>query len=106
MKIFPITLVTLALAALPACNRATESDCRTAVQNIYDITGVDQDGLGPDPQKWVRSCRARASRAAVRCMIDAHTMSDLQACEGGLADELQTTAGGAPQGGGAPPADH
>lgn len=67
-----------------ACDsgKASESQCKKAVDNIRKITGLDKADLGARPETMVRSCRAQTTRASADCMIQAKTIEDLRGCEG------------------------
>ncbi len=78
-------MVRRALLLLPlilvACDHPTAADCRKAVENIDRLTAGMENDRERNPEAAVRACRARSSTAFVRCVIDAKTNEDLQACE-------------------------
>ena len=63
-----------------ACDKASEEDCRRAIDNISKITGTDPSAK--DVESAVRSCRAFSTQKGITCMSNAETRQDLQACEG------------------------
>lgn len=74
-----LPLAFLLLAAVPACNRPTEENCRKAIQNIDKVTGRTPEPV--DVAAAVRTCRAEASEEAVACWIAAKSPADVEACE-------------------------
>jgi hypothetical protein len=78
----PLLLLSTVLA-LASCDKPTEDACRKAIDNIQKITGIEASAGAPDAEAAVRKCRAQASRKAVQCMMDAKTVDDIAACEGG-----------------------
>jgi hypothetical protein len=87
-------LIAWSAAALAACAKPKAEDCEKAVANIRAIYGTAGIDFGVSPEAAVRSCRGGTRRASVQCMINAKTMEDLRACEGGvlLGDEEETQA--------------
>lgn len=71
------------LAVLVSCNKPSEDACQKAIDNIQKITGIENSAGAPDSAAAVRKCRAQASKTAVQCMIDAKTIENIAACEGG-----------------------
>jgi hypothetical protein len=77
-----LTIAVLAVGLSAGCGDSSEDRCRDAIRNIFKITGLDKTSSGPDEHAAIRSCRANASRDAIKCMIEAKTMDDLSKCEG------------------------
>jgi hypothetical protein len=78
----------LGLATATGCSGGNEARCQKAIENIFELTGLNKTGSGPDIHAAVRSCRANASSEAIDCMIKAKSVADLEECEGGVADDL------------------
>ena len=82
MKRILLVLVVASATCLGGCNRTSEAECRKAVENIDRIYGRTEDPGQLDPQAAIRACRGRDTKKKVKCMIDAKTVADLEACEG------------------------
>jgi len=78
MKMLPVLLL---LALGVGCSRATTEDCRKAVANIQRLRGLDNSAHAPDQEAFVRRCKSSAKPDAVRCLIGAKTLAELDACE-------------------------
>jgi hypothetical protein len=81
----------LVLALMPAglgCSKPKSEDCKKAIANIRKLTGATQSSIGRSPEAAIRACRGGASRESVQCVIDAKTLADLNACEGGMFGEM------------------
>lgn len=82
-----VLIATVVLVA-GACNRPSEESCREAVANIQRIAGTAQSEFGAEVEAAVRSCQGRGTKESVECMVEAQTLADLKACEGGVAKAM------------------
>jgi hypothetical protein len=70
-----------ALALAGACSKPSADDCRKAVLNLQRIRGLDTSAHAPDPEAFVRKCRATGDPKVVRCIIEAKTEGEVARCE-------------------------
>jgi hypothetical protein len=75
-----LALVT-ALAALGACNKPSQDDCRKALANMQRLMGTDQLLKAGDLDGEVRRCRGGSKRESVECAVKATTLDQLRACD-------------------------
>jgi hypothetical protein len=68
--------------AFAACSRPSETDCRNAVTNLQKLNDPEGTGLGPDPEQFVRKCRATGKKSTVACLTQARTIEEARACGG------------------------
>jgi len=81
MRRLPFALLVAATcAAISACGRPTEDDCRKAVLNVQKIRLGDGSSNAPDPEPAVRKCTSTGSRDQVACLIAAKSTADVDAC--------------------------
>lgn len=73
----------LAVLLLPAaaCSKPTDEDCRKAVLNLQKLRGQEGKTQPPDVEAFVRRCRSTGSTDSVRCLIDAKTPAEADACQ-------------------------
>jgi hypothetical protein len=74
-------VLSLALGGLAACSRPSLEDCRKAVLNLQRLRGLDTHPQAPDPEAWVRKCRATGNPENVRCLVAARTEAEADACQ-------------------------
>jgi hypothetical protein len=74
-------LLCAALAGAAGCSRPSEEDCRKAVLNLQRLRGLDSNPQAPDPEAAVRRCRSTGDQASVRCLIEAKSAADADACQ-------------------------
>jgi hypothetical protein len=87
----------LSLAALGCGKKAAGPDCATAVNHSMDLSKDTMKSMGTDDAMMkkmvdigVQHCKDdKWSADTVKCMIDAKTMADSQACYGKLTPEQQ-----------------
>lgn len=79
MKRLPIWIV--AVLAVVACNKPSESDCRKAIANMQRLMGTESLHDAAQIEGEVRSCKGGSKKKSVQCAIDAKTLADLQHCD-------------------------
>jgi hypothetical protein len=74
-------LLAVALSLLPftACGKPSDDDCRKAIVNLQRLRGQDQKPAA-DIEAFVRRCRSTGNSDNVRCLINARTAADADAC--------------------------
>jgi len=87
MMIRVLLVALLALAGAAGCNKPSESDCKKAVEHIRKLHGTEHEDPSIE-RAAVRSCRGNASKDAVKCILAAQDEAGLQACEGGLYEQM------------------
>ena len=76
-----VMLALLSSAALIACDKPSEGDCKKAINNIRVLLGTDK--LTEDTGQtaaWVRSCQGSAKKSSVKCAMEASTVEQLERC--------------------------
>jgi hypothetical protein len=73
--------IVLLLGLVAACSKPSQDDCRKAVLNLQRIRGLDTSAHAPDPEQFVRKCRATGTPESVKCLIAAQTEADVAKCE-------------------------
>jgi outer membrane biosynthesis protein TonB len=94
-SIYSVLLICAAMFSA-ACAKPKEEDCRRAIANIRNVYGTANFAQGVPPNAAVRSCRGSASKEAVRCVIAAKSIQELESCAGG-GEFLEAMKGEAPQ---------
>jgi hypothetical protein len=78
-RFLPLVLLLASLAPLVACDKPTEAECKTAIENLDKLHDV-----APEPKKEasaVRKCQASASKSSVQCMMKATTVEQANSCK-------------------------
>ena len=68
-------------AALAACSKPSETECKKAIANIRALLGTDKltEDTGQSAA-WVRSCQGSAKKESVKCAMEASTLDQLKRC--------------------------
>lgn len=93
MKLRVLSL--LAVCALTACDKPSETDCKKAIANIRLLLGTDKmtEDTGQSAA-WVRSCQGSAKKSSVKCAMEASTVDQLKRCGLIKAEDLEPPAQG------------
>lgn len=78
-----LRMLWLAVVVLPfaACSKPTEDDCRKAILNLQKIRGQESKPQEQDIDAFVRRCRSTGKVDSVRCLINAKTPAEADACQ-------------------------
>ena len=77
IRFLPLLLVIAALVA--ACDKPSEADCKKAIENINKLHDITME-----PGKVasaVRKCQASSSKSSVKCMGEATSVEQANACK-------------------------
>lgn len=77
----PWLAVALVVPMLSSCSKPSEDDCRKAIVNLQKIRGQDQKPQEPDLEAFVRRCRSTGNVGSVKCLINAKTAAEADACQ-------------------------
>jgi hypothetical protein len=80
MRAFTVVVLAIGALALAACNKPSEADCRRAVQQIRELTGTADIQAPGTLEAAVRSCKGNATRASVKCAMEASSLEQLGRC--------------------------
>jgi len=76
-----LAIIALAIAALAACEKPSDEDCRKALTNMQHLLGTENLNDNKSIEGDVRACRAGSKKQAVACAIKAQTLDELKACD-------------------------
>jgi hypothetical protein len=65
---------------LLGCDRPTEDECTKAVENLQKLRGLEHDVAAPNPQVAIRKCRANGHKESTKCLAEAKTLAEADAC--------------------------
>ena len=72
-------LLLLAALSTAACDKPTEADCKTAIENLNKLHDVTSEPKKDAPA--IRKCQTSAKKSSVICMIKATTVEQANACK-------------------------
>ena len=78
--VLPLLLVVL-VAALGACNKPSEANCKKALANMRTLLGTDSAITNTDTQGDVRRCVGGSNKKSVECAVKATTREELYKCD-------------------------
>jgi hypothetical protein len=77
-RLLPLLLVLAALTSA-ACDKPTEADCKTAIENLNKLHDVTSDPKKDAPA--IRKCQTSSKKTSVTCMMKATTVEQANACK-------------------------
>lgn len=97
-KLSFVVVAVLSLTAFGCKKKGAGGDCATAVHHSMELSKADMQKMGTDDKMMqkmtdlgIQHCKDdKWSADAIKCMNDAQTMSDSQACYGKLTPEQQS----------------